>query len=187
MSEQIEGRVVRSGSHTDLRVGNRHPSLRFRDIGTPLEQIGREAGIERGRFGAQFLARDVKVRCGTSHQDRHGVLKLLSLLLQQNRLGPRGIQQGFFLRDVESRRHASLVPRIDQVQSLLQRVHGALQDSQLGIQLAQIEVVARQLRGDQQAHIFQVRCVCLIRGFRCFDAATALAKQIHLVTHREGQ
>ena len=97
------------------------------------------------------------------------------------------MQQRFFLGDVQTGSDAARMPRIHQIQSFLQRFHGAAQDSDFGIQLAQVEIIAGELRGHQQADIFHVGCVRLIGGFRRFDASPAPAKEVHLVVDGERQ
>ena len=68
----------------------------------------------------------------------------------------------------------------------MQRVDGAAKDADFGIELAEIEIVAGELRGDEQADVFKVGGVGLIGGFGGFDAAAASAKMIDLVADREG-
>src|SRR5260370_25216911 len=51
----------------------------------------------------------MKVWCRLSNQDRNSIFELLSLLLKQDGLSPRGIQQRFFFRNVQPRGHAAFV------------------------------------------------------------------------------
>ena len=90
------------------------------------------------------------------------------------------VEQRFFLRDVETGCNAAVMAGIDEVETLLQSIDGAAQDADFGIELAQIEIVAGDLRRDQQADILQIGGVRLISSFGGFDAAAALAKNIEL-------
>jgi len=52
------------------------------------------------------------------------------------------IQKRLFLRHVQPGGHTAFMPGIHQLQTFLQRLHGAIQDSQLGIELSQGEIIA---------------------------------------------
>ena len=138
-------------------------------------------------MGEQFLGRQAKVRCGFSHKHGDRILKLFSLLLQQDYLRPRGIQQGLFFGNIQPGSHAALMTRIHQLQALLQRLHGAAQNTELGIELAQREIISRELRGNHQPHIFQVCRARLIGGLRRLEASPTPSKQVHFVSGGEGQ
>ncbi len=135
ISKKIQRGIVGSTSNTDLRVSHGHLPFRFRDIGPPLQQIRRQTGIERRRFGVQLLAGQVKVRGGFPEQDSNCIFKLFPLLQEQNRLRPRGIQERLFLCNIQPGGHAAFVTLIDQLQSSFQRFHSAVQNSQLRIEL----------------------------------------------------
>jgi len=77
-----------------------------------------------------------------SDQERDSIFELLPLLLKQDGLGPRDIQKRLFLRNVQPGGHAAFMPGIHQLQAFLQRLHGAIQDSQLRIELPQGEIIA---------------------------------------------
>jgi len=85
-----------------LRVGGGDETFGFGDVGAALQQIGRKAGVERGRLAFELAWCDVKVRSGAIDQDRDCVFELFALLLEQRGLRARRIEQGFFLRDVEA-------------------------------------------------------------------------------------
>ena len=72
------------------------------------------------------------------------------------------------------------------MQAFGQSVHSAVEDADFGVLLAQRKKVACQFRGNHQADIFQVRGAGLVRGLRGFDAAAALAEEIHFVIHGKG-
>ena len=63
--------------------------------------------------------------------------------------------------------------------------HGAIQNANLAVQLAQRKVISRQLGSDHQPHVFQIRSASLICRFRRFNAAPPSSKQIDLITGYE--
>ncbi len=83
-----------------------------------------------------------------SHENGDCIFKLFSLLLEKNGLRSRGVQERLFFRDVQPGGHAAFMPRIHQLQALLQSLHGAIENSQLGVELPQREIITRQLRRD---------------------------------------
>ena len=103
------------------------------------------------------------------------------------RLRLRVPKQRFFFRHVQARSYAAVVPRIDQVKTFLQRLHGAIKNSNFTVQLPQRKIISRQFRGDHQPHVFKIRGAGLISGFGRFDAAAALSEKIHFVTDHEGK
>ena len=84
----------------------------------------------------------MKVWCRLSNQNRNGIFELFSLLLKQDGLSPRGIQQRFFFRYVQPRGHATFVAGVHQLQTLLQRLDGAVQNCEFGIELPQRKIIA---------------------------------------------
>src|SRR5260370_41989973 len=62
-----------------------------------------------------------------------------------------------------------------------------MQDSQFRIELAQREILAGELRGDNLPHVLEVGCTCLIKCLRRLNAAPSPAKQVDFVGHRERQ
>src|SRR5216684_273329 len=129
----------------------------------------------------------MKVWCRLSNQDRNSIFELFSLLLKQDGLSPRGIQQRFFFRNVQPGSHAAFVAGVHQLQTFLQVFHGAVQNCELAIELPQREVIASELRGDHQANVFKIGRACLVRRLRRFNAAPPPPKQIHFVPNRERQ
>ena len=95
-------------------------------------------------------------------------------------------QQRFFLRDVQARGYAAVVARIDQVESFLQGLDGAIQDSDFAVEFPQRKIIARQFRSDHQAHIFKIGGAGLVGRFRGFDAAAAFAEKIDFVAGDKG-
>ena len=154
ISKEIQRRIIRRPGDSDPCVGHSHLPLGFGNVRAPLQQIRRQPGIQRGRLGVQFLACQVKVRGGFSNQHGNPILKLFSLLLQQDGLCACGIQERLFLCDVKPGRHTALVALIHELETLFQRLHGAMQDPQLLIELPQREIVAREFRRDHQSHVF---------------------------------
>ncbi len=77
----------------------------------------------------------MEVRGGFSDEYGDGIFKLFPLLLQQDGLSPRRIQERFLFRNVESRGHAAFVTRIHELQAFLQILHSTIQNSQLRIKL----------------------------------------------------
>ena len=136
--------------------------------------------FRRWRLAFEFARRDVKVGGGAIDEDGDGVFELFALLEDERGLRARSVEQRFFLRDVEAGSNATVVAGIDEVEAPLQSIDGAAQDADFGIELAQIEIVAGDLRRDQQADVLEVGGVGLIRGFGGFDAAAALAENIEL-------
>src|SRR6266702_4210231 len=116
-----------------------HLALGLGDVRTTLEKVGRQSRIERGRLSVQFFRREVKIRRRFSEQHRDGILSLFALLLEQNRLRFRGVEQGLFLGDVKTGGQPAGVARFDELQAFLERVDRAIQDVQLGIELAERE------------------------------------------------
>ncbi len=170
-----------------MRVGHRHLPLGFRDVRPPLQKIGGQPGIERRWLHIQLFAGQMKVGGGFPEQDRNCIFKLFPLLQEQYRLRPRGIQQRFFLRNIQPRGYAAFVPLIDQLQAAFQCFHGAMQNSQLRIELPQREIVARELRRDHQPDVLEIGRACLVGCLRRFNAAAPPAKQIHFIADREWQ
>ena len=127
----------------------------------------------------------MKIRRWFSHQNGNRILKLFSLLAQQNRLGARGIQQRFFLGHVQPRSQTTRVTGIHQLQTLLKVFNRAVQNTEFGIELAESEVIAGKFRGNDQADIFEIRGGSLIGSLRRFDAAAAPAKQVDLIASDE--
>ena len=103
----------------------------------------------------------MKIRRGPPSKNGNRIFKLFALLFQQSGLRTRGIQQRFFLGHVQARGHSALVPRVDQIQPLLQCVHRAQQQCDFRVQLAQAEIIRRQFRGQDQAHVLKVRRIGL--------------------------
>ncbi len=68
------------------------------------------------------------------------------------------------------------MPRVDQLQPPLQRFHGVVKNAQLSIKLPQREIISRQLRGDHEPNIFQVRRARLVGSLGRFDAPSAPAE-----------
>ena len=185
LAEQIEARIVGGLRDTDLRVSGGHQALGFGDVGPALEKIGGKSSVERRRLAFEFARRNVKVWRGAIDEDRDGVFELFALLEDERGLRARGVEQRFFLRDIEAGCDAAVMAGIDEVEAFLQSIDGAAQDADFGVELAEIEIVARDLRRDEQADVLQVGGVGLIRGFGGFDAAAALAENIELVVDRE--
>src|SRR5216684_8250869 len=129
----------------------------------------------------------MKVWCRLSSQNRNGIFELFSLLLKQDGLSPRGIQQRFFFRNVQPGSHAAFVAGVHQLQTFLQRLDGAVQNCELAIELAKSEIIASKLRGDYQANVFEISRACLVRRLRRFNAAPPPPKQIDFVPDRERQ
>ncbi len=75
--------------------------------------------------------------------------------------------------------------RFDQLQAFLERVDGAIQDVQLGIELVEREVIARKFRGDHQAHVCKVGGGDLVGGLGRFDGAPSLPKQVRFIARDE--
>src|SRR6267143_5139115 len=129
----------------------------------------------------------MKVRRRFCDQDGDSIFELFPLLLEQDSLGPRDIQKRLFLRNVQPGGHPAFMPGIHQLQAFLQRLHGSLQDSQLGIELSQGEIIACKFRRDHQPHIFEIGRACLVGRLRCLNAAAPPAKQIYFVADCERQ
>ncbi len=169
----------------DLGVGAGHQAFGFGDVGAALEKIGWKAGVERGRLAFEFARRDVKVGSAAIDEDGDGVFELFALLQHQSGLRARGVEQGFFLRDIETGGDAAVVAGVDEVETFLQSVDGAAQDADFGVELAKIEIVAGDLRFDEQANVLEIGGVGLIGGFGGFDAAAAFAEDVELVVDGE--
>src|SRR5579859_54183 len=185
--KQIQRRKVGGAGNADLRVRSSHLAFGFGDIWTALQKIGRQPWIQRGRFGVQFLGSKMIIRSGFAEQNGNRVLELLSLLLKQDGLRPRSVEKGLFLRDIEAGSYAAFVARVHQLQALLQRLDGTIQNAQLGVELANGEVIPCKLRSDDQAHIFQIRGARLIASLRSLDAAAAPAKEVDFIAGSERQ
>ena len=71
----------------------------------------------------------MEIRSGVSEQNGNCVLELLSLLLKQNSLRPRRVEERFFLRDIEAGGDATLVAGVHQLQALLQRLDSTVQNA----------------------------------------------------------
>src|SRR5208283_99727 len=162
-------------------------TLGFGDIGAPFEEIRGERSFKVGRLGGERALRDVEIRSGLAGENGDGILKLLALLAEKNRLSARSVEERLFLSDVEAGGDATSVTRVDEIQPLLECFHGTPQKSDLRIQLAQGEIVGGEFRGENQANAFEVSGVGLIGGLRRFDGAAALADKIHFIAHRKGE
>src|SRR2546426_11365586 len=79
-------------------------------------------------------------------KDRNRVLKLVALLVQQCGLRLRCAQQRLFLCHVQSRRNSALVARRHKLQAFIQGGHGAVEDRELAVELAQREIVRSEER-----------------------------------------
>ena len=124
-TEKIERRIVGSFGDADLRVGDGHLAFGFGDVRTTFEKIGRQTGVERRRFGVKFAGGEMKIGSGLADQDGDGVFKLFALLSEKSELRARGVEQRFFLRDIEAGGDAAFVTRIYEVESFGDGVDGA--------------------------------------------------------------
>ena len=113
------------------------------------------------------------------------MLKLRTLLLEQRQLGVCGIEYGLLLRDIESRDRAALMPLLHQIQAFLFEVNCLLHHRSFAIQFAQLEIICRQLRADQQLHIFEISGRALQRSVHSFHAVPHAPEQVHFVAERE--
>src|SRR5260370_14412057 len=95
----------------------------------------------------------MKVWCRLSNQDRNSIFELLSLLLKQDGLSPRGIQQRFFFRNVQPRGHAAFVAGVHHMQTSFSRLDAAVQKCYLAIELSPREINARARPREQQANV----------------------------------
>src|SRR5207253_9009737 len=77
------------------------------------------------------------------------------------------------------------VARFDQLQAFLERVDGAIQDVQLGIELVEREVIASKVRSDHQAHVCKGGGGDLGGGLGRFDGAPSLPKQVRFIARDE--
>ena len=68
--------------------------------GRRSSKIGRNGRVDVRRLGSQFARGQMEIRRRLAHQHCDRIFKLFPLLLQQRRLGPRCVQQRFFLRHV---------------------------------------------------------------------------------------
>ena len=187
ISEKIQRRIIGRARNADLRIRYGHLPFGFGDVWPPLQQVGRQTGIECGRLRIQFFAGQVKFRVGFPKQDGDCVFKLFPLLQEQDRLRPRGVQQRLFLRHIQPGSNATFVPLVHQLQSALQRFHCAMQNPQLRIKLPQREVIPREFRSDHQPHVLEIGSGGLVRRLRCLNAAPPPAKEIHFIADRERQ
>src|SRR4029077_8225944 len=120
-------------------------------------------------------------------QNGNRVFELFPLLLQENSLRPRGIQKRLFLRDVQAGGYAAFMTGVYELQAFLQRLNGAIQNSDLGVELPYGEIIARQLRGDYQPLNFEIGGACLIGRLRGFNTSPPPPKQVDFVGHRKRQ
>ena len=137
-----------------MRIRRRHLAFRLGDIRPALEQIGRQPRIQSGRLAGKLLRSHMETRGRLTGKHCNRVLKLVALFAQQCGLRLRSAQQRLFLRHVQSRRNSALVARRHELQAFIQGGHGAVEDRELAIELAQREIVARHLGGDYEAHVF---------------------------------
>src|SRR5580698_3062239 len=186
LAEEIERRVVSGLGDADLCVGGGHQALGFSNVGAALEKIGWKTGVERGRLACELARRDVKVGSAAIDEDGDGVFELLALLQHQSGLRARRVEQGFFLGDVETGCNAAVMAGVDEGAPLLEGIDGAAEDGDFGIELAKIEIVAGDLRFNEQSDVLEIGGVGLVGGFGGFDAAAAFAEDIELVVDGEG-
>ena len=159
----------------------------FGDIGAPLEKIRRQRSVQTGWLGGKRTLGNVEIGSGLAGENCDGVLKLFALLAEQSCLRARGVEERFFLSDVQAGSDAAFVARVDEIEPLLECFHGAPEKSDLRIELAQGEIVGGEFRGKDEANILEIGGVGLKRGLCRFNGTAALADEVHFVAHREGQ
>src|SRR5262249_13145116 len=113
LRKEIQRRIIRRLRHADLCVLRGHQALCFRDVGPTLEQVRWQAGVNSGRIRAQLLRSEMEVRSWLTNESGDGVFGLLALLKKKCGLSARGVQQGLFLRYIQSRGDSTLVTRFD--------------------------------------------------------------------------
>src|SRR5579884_635535 len=129
----------------------------------------------------------MKIGRGPADESGNGILKLLALLEEKSGLSSCGVQERFFLSDVEAGGEAAFVAGIDEIQALFERSDGALEDADFGVELAEREVIARQFGGDDQLDVFKIGSARLVSRLSRFNAAAATAEKIGFVADRKGQ
>ena len=141
IGEEIERREKGGAGDADLGVGGGHLALGFGDVGTALEKIGGKAGVDGRRFGIELPGQEVKIRSGMIGEGGDGVLELLALLAKKNGLRARGVEERFFLGDIEAGGDAAGVARLHEPEAFVERGNGAIEDANLRVELAEREIV----------------------------------------------
>ncbi len=127
----------------------------------------------------------MEIRRGFTHQNGDGVFELFALLLQEDRLCARGVEERFLLRDVKTRCDTAFVAGVHQLKTFGKRVHRAPKNADLRIHLAQREIIAGKFGGDDEARVFEVGRSGLIGPLRGFDGAATAAEEVDFVADGE--
>ena len=187
VAKKIQRREVGGAGDADLCVGDGHFAFGLGDVRAAFEEVRRQSGVDGGRLGVEFFGGKVEIRRGLSHQDGDGVFELFALLLQEDRLCARGVEKRFFLGDVEAGGDAAFVARVYKFKALGERVHCPAEYSNLGVHLAQREIIASKFGGDDKARVFKIGAAGLIGSLRGFDGAATAAEKVDFVAYGKGQ
>src|SRR5580698_6165411 len=95
--------IERGLSYANLRIGRGHATLIRRDIGTPLEKLGRQAYRDRRRRCIDYLERNGELGGSLADDNRDGMLVLGSLHQRIGRLGARLFELGARLHHIDLR------------------------------------------------------------------------------------
>ena len=108
------------------------------------------------------------------------MLQLRALHPRIDRLGLRALQLRLGLHQIDLRRDARVVSILREIERLLERRDGVLEQLPLRVQDAQLEIVGSDLRLRREARRREIRGACLCACFTRFDGAAQAPPQIRL-------
>ncbi|NYH14513.1 hypothetical protein GGD41_001741 [Paraburkholderia bryophila] len=133
--------------------------------------LGR-AERNRRHLRVEHLRRDGELRRGYADQCGDRMFELRALIQQQLRLHLGRVEQRLLLQHVEPRHRTELMLGAHVIERLLLQFHRLVQHVDLGVELAQREIVGGEVRGQHQPRVGEVVGRLLRRRRRAFHLTT---------------
>src|SRR5437016_1003316 len=166
--------------HADLGVGGGGAALGGGDVGAALEQLRGQRQRDRRDRRRLILARDRQRRRRLADEHCDGVLEGRTGDAEVEPLGARVLELRLRLGHVRALRDARLVAILRDLERLLVTVHRALQQCEIQVRHAQLEVSLGERRLLREQHGGQIARARLGRGAVGFDGAADAPPHIDL-------
>ena len=177
---EADGGVIGGDGDADAGIGRRGLAFRGGDVGAAFQQLRRYADGNLGQRHVEGRIGNAEIGQAVVGDGAHGVLKLGPSHAHIDELGAHGFELGLGLGDIGLGGHAAFEAALGQIELAFEVGDGALQQLDLRVKPAELEVIGGHLGLQREVHVGHVGGVGL-RGFaRGLHAAPDFAPEIGL-------